>query len=139
MQADRAASSVSSRKPAWPQLNHPNIVTIYALKPADATVYLGMEYLPRAAACVCQAALRINPDDAEAHDNLGVVYGQQGRTDEAIREYQAALRINPDLCRSALQPGRDYGQQGARLRRSGSTRRRCGSTPTMPKRTTTWA
>ena len=40
--------------------------------------------------------LRINPDDAEAHFNLGVIYGQQGRTDEAIREYQAALRINPD-------------------------------------------
>ena len=30
------------------------------------------------------------------HFDLGVVYGQQGRTDEAIREYQAALRINPD-------------------------------------------
>jgi serine/threonine protein kinase len=27
-------------------LNHPNIVTIYALKSADATVYLVMEYLP---------------------------------------------------------------------------------------------
>ena len=43
-----------------------------------------------------QAALRINPDYAEAHYNLGEAYGQQGRLDEAIREYQAALRISPD-------------------------------------------
>ena len=44
-----------------------------------------------------QAALRINPDYAEAHYNLGVVYTRQGRIDEAIRELQAALRINPDF------------------------------------------
>ena len=29
--------------------------------------------------------LRVNPDHADAHTNLGVVYEQQGRTDEAIR------------------------------------------------------
>ena len=79
-----------------------------------------------------QAALRINPDYADAHYNLGVAYAQQGRTDEAMREYQAALRVNPDMCRSALQPGRDLRATGPhRLRRSGSSRQRYGSTQTM--------
>ena len=59
-----------------------------------------------------RSALQTKPDHADAHYNLGVAYGQQGRTDEAIREYQAALRINPDVCRSALQPGRDLRATG---------------------------
>ena len=47
-------------------------------------------------AAVATETLRINPDIAKVHFDLGVAYGEQGRTDEAIREYQAALRINPD-------------------------------------------
>ncbi len=121
-----------------------------------------------------QAALRINPDYAEAHHNLGLVYGQQGRTDEAIREYQAALRINPDYAEAHYNLGVVYGATGPHrrgdpgvsgsaadqprlaeahyslgvayettgplsTRRFVSTRRRCGSTPTLPKRTTIWA
>ena len=43
-----------------------------------------------------QAALMLNPYDADAHYNLGLVYERRGRPDEAIREYQAALRLNPD-------------------------------------------
>jgi len=41
-------------------------------------------------------ALRINPHDDEAHNNLGDVYKAQGKLDEAVREYQEALRIDPD-------------------------------------------
>jgi Flp pilus assembly protein TadD len=43
-----------------------------------------------------QTALRINPGDAEAHNNLGAVLLQMRRTQEAIAEFQAALRIRPD-------------------------------------------
>jgi tetratricopeptide (TPR) repeat protein len=44
-----------------------------------------------------QAALRINPDYAEAHVNLGNSLSQiPGQQPEAIAEYQAALRIRPD-------------------------------------------
>ena len=35
-------------------------------------------------------------DEAEAHFNLGVTYGRQGRLNEAVCELQSALRINPD-------------------------------------------
>jgi protein O-mannosyl-transferase len=44
-----------------------------------------------------QAALRINPDYAEAHVNLGNALSQiPGRQSEAIAEYQVAVRIRPD-------------------------------------------
>ena len=45
-------------------------------------------------------ALRINPDDAEAHFNLGVAYGGLGKYKEAIESYKQAIRIDPD-CRDA--------------------------------------
>jgi len=41
-------------------------------------------------------ALRIKPDDAEAHYNLGIALADKGFPDEAIREYREALRIKPD-------------------------------------------
>ena len=43
-----------------------------------------------------QAALRIRPDDANAHYHLGVALVSGGRTGEAIEHFQAALKINPD-------------------------------------------
>ena len=44
-----------------------------------------------------EAALRINPDLAEAHFNLGNALSHlPGRLPEAITEYEAALRISPD-------------------------------------------
>ena len=41
-------------------------------------------------------ALRIKPDDADAHYNLGVTYGESGQYEEAIASYKEALRIKPD-------------------------------------------
>ena len=41
-------------------------------------------------------AIRINPDDAEAHYNLGVVYANLGMYKEAIESYKQAIRIDPD-------------------------------------------
>ena len=42
-----------------------------------------------------EQALRIKPDDAEAHYNLGNALAQVGRVPEAIGQYQQALRIKP--------------------------------------------
>ncbi len=45
-----------------------------------------------------RAALRIDPDFAQAHLNLGIAYAQMpGQLADAITEYQTALRLKPDL------------------------------------------
>jgi len=41
-------------------------------------------------------AIRINPDYAVAHFNLGLTYDELGRYNEAIEAYKQAIKINPD-------------------------------------------
>ena len=40
--------------------------------------------------------LRLKPEDAQAHNNLGNALAEQGKVEEAIANYQAALRLNAD-------------------------------------------
>jgi tetratricopeptide (TPR) repeat protein len=40
--------------------------------------------------------VRKNPDDADAHFNLGNAYYKSGRYKEAIESYKQAIRIDPD-------------------------------------------
>ena len=50
-----------------------------------------------AAAAAYSEALRLAPGMAEAHDRLGYVLGQLGRTDEALDEFRRAVEANPKL------------------------------------------
>jgi Flp pilus assembly protein TadD len=45
---------------------------------------------------VIRQALELEPENAAAHMNLGLLHAQQGRMDQAAREFQEALRINPN-------------------------------------------
>src|SRR5919109_2322194 len=42
-------------------------------------------------------ARRIDPSDAGAHNNLGVLYYQKGLVDEAISEFARALELDPKM------------------------------------------
>ena len=42
-----------------------------------------------------RAALRIEPNDAEVHNNLGISLARLGDTRGAISHFRKALRINP--------------------------------------------
>ena len=42
-----------------------------------------------------QQALQINPNFAQAHNNLGNAYTLKGRLDDAISQYQQALQLDP--------------------------------------------
>jgi cytochrome c-type biogenesis protein CcmH/NrfG len=42
-----------------------------------------------------EAMTKKKPDDAEAHDLLGVCYDQTGRVDDAISEFKTALKLDP--------------------------------------------
>jgi Flp pilus assembly protein TadD len=44
-----------------------------------------------------QQALRVSPDFAEAHNNLGGALQMAGRLTEAMDQYEQALRLKPDL------------------------------------------
>ena len=57
-------------------------------------------------------AIELNPDHAEAHNNLGNVLGEQGRLDEAIAAYHRAIALKPDLGRGPQQPGHRAEGQG---------------------------
>jgi Flp pilus assembly protein TadD len=40
--------------------------------------------------------LRINPEHAGAHNNLGIALARNGNIEDAIDHFQYALRIDPD-------------------------------------------
>jgi protein O-mannosyl-transferase len=52
---------------------------------------------PREAIPQFQEALKINPDDANAHTNLGIALVHLGQLPEAIQEYREALQLNANL------------------------------------------
>ncbi len=62
-----------------------------------------------------QRALRIDPNYAEAHNNLGAVLLHSGRSTEAVAEYQAAVRLDPDYADAHSNLGSALSQIPGRL------------------------
>ena len=86
-----------------------------------------------------EQALRIKPDYAEAHYNLGVALEQAGKRAGGDRALRAGAADQARLRRGALQSGGRLGASWAGCRRrSGIGSKRCGSSPITPRRTTIW-
>ncbi len=71
-----------------------------------------------------EATLSRNPGSWLAHNNLGIIFHQSGRANEAIHQYQEALKIVPDngsihfnLARASYQAG-DVGQAIAEFQKA---------------------
>jgi tetratricopeptide (TPR) repeat protein len=71
---------------------------------------------PKEAVLCFEQALRVKPDDAEAHNNLGNALSQiPGRLSDAIAEFQTALRINPQAAETHYNLGNALLQIPGRL------------------------
>ena len=56
--------------------------------------------------------VRNNPDDADAHCNLGTAYAKSGKWKEAIKACKQAVRLDPDFASAYTFLGLAYGQLG---------------------------
>ena len=75
-----------------------------------------------------EQALRIKPDYAEAHNNLGIALAQAGRIEEAIAHFEQALRIKPDYAEAHCNLGNVFLQKGRSAMPLPIMNRRCGQT-----------
>ena len=60
-----------------------------------------------------ETALAINPRYAEAESNLGVLYGQAGRTSDAKALFRSAIEDNPKHARAYLNLGLMLAAEGS--------------------------
>jgi tetratricopeptide (TPR) repeat protein len=75
---------------------------------------LKLDGAPVEASAQFQEALRLKPDAAEAHYNLGLIDQKSGRLTEAEEHYRKALRFGPDLAVIHNNLGRVLQDQGRR-------------------------
>jgi tetratricopeptide (TPR) repeat protein len=95
--------------------------TAIALNPGDATAHLNLGAILcdqvhdyRAAEAAFRQAIRLMPDLAGAHYNLGNALNAQGKLDEAIAEFRTAikLKLKPDLAHAHVNLGYALQAQG---------------------------
>ncbi|MCA9968706.1 MAG: tetratricopeptide repeat protein [Anaerolineales bacterium] len=60
----------------------------------------------------CQQALAVRPDDADVHNSLGILYGQQEQFDEAIAAFEQAIALDPGHNWAHNNLGRTYVNMG---------------------------
>ena len=84
-----------------------------------------------------QKALAIDPKNAEAHNNLGVVMAGDRRLEEAVSHIETALAINPDFAEAHCNLGSVLAACGFARKPLATTKGPSSSSPTTPKRPTT--
>ena len=83
---------------------------------SDAWFYAGACYgelgLHQEALQAYKQAIRLKPDDAEAHCGLGWAYGELGLHQEALQAHKQAIRLKPDFAEAHYNLGAAYGNLG---------------------------
>ena len=82
-----------------------------------------------------QEALRLKPDYAEAHNNLGIALARKGQIDEAISQFQEALRLKPDYAEAHYNLGIALARKARSTRPSANSRKPSASNQTLSRRT----
>ncbi len=57
-------------------------------------------------------ALELDPDDGNAHNNLGIIRADQGKPEEAIRHYLLAVKNKPALIQARVNLSEAYEKAG---------------------------
>jgi tetratricopeptide (TPR) repeat protein len=93
----------------WVRPGNPTTPLIKSIQLAEALMMQGKldEAIPQ-----YQEAVRLKPDDADLHNNLGTALGRTGQVDEAIRQYEEALRLEPDHAEAHNNLGTALGRTG---------------------------
>ena len=59
-----------------------------------------------------ERAVELDPNDADAHLQLGMVYDEQKLPDRAVSEYRTAIQVNPRLAAAHYRLAQDYERLG---------------------------
>jgi Flp pilus assembly protein TadD len=78
----------------------------------DMATQLGQKTQYQQAVATWKLALDLSPDDAKAHNNLGVVLAATGRTADAVAQYRKAMELEPDYAEGYTNLGILYAQEG---------------------------
>ena len=84
-------------------------------------------------------AIRLDPKDATAYHERGEAWYAKDDLDKAIADYDEAIRLDPGRRAYTIRGDRACSTKGKPTRRSPTSPRPSGSTPRMPRRTTTGA
>jgi tetratricopeptide (TPR) repeat protein len=92
---DRALAQSAHRPPAPPSVPLPPAADSQATAYNEKAIQYFHEGRLEDAVAALQQALRLQPDFADAHGNLGNVFYYQGRHDEAVASYRRAIELRP--------------------------------------------
>jgi tetratricopeptide (TPR) repeat protein len=92
---NRALGQSAQRPPGSPWTSPPSNADRQAEAYNEQAVQYFHEGRLQDAIAAFQQAIRVQPNHADAHGNLGNIYYYQGRHDEAVASYRRAIALNP--------------------------------------------
>ena len=112
--APELSEQVSRRLARFAEL-YPNNVAAnyyYALSLRRRNLTPGLSGNEARVEALLRKAVTLDPNFADAHFQLGLLYADEGKTGAAIRELEAAVRLRPALKTAHYRLSRLYAQQG---------------------------